>query len=94
MKKRYKSAYKGYRGRNPWRRNAVPIVAAVILVLGAVAALYFGGALDRLSDLLPHRQPVEDVDPAPDPTPAPDTQPDPAPIPNPQPDPDPVVETG
>ena len=94
MKKRYKSAYKGYRGRNPWRRNAVPIVAAVILVLGAVAALYFGGALDRLSDLLPHRQPVEDVDPAPDPTPAPDTQPDPAPTPNPQPDPDPVVETG
>ena len=89
MKKRYKSAYKGYRGRSSWRVNLVPIIAGAILVLGAVAALYFGGAFPKLWALLPHHEPTEQTDPDPIRTPEEgENQPNPAPDPKPDPDPE------
>ena len=89
MRKRRKSAYKGYRGRSSRRMNTVSVIAGVILVLGVVAALYFGGAFPKLWALLPHHEPTEQTDPDPIRTPEEgENQPNPAPDPKPDPDPE------
>ena len=85
MKRRYQSAYKGYRGRS--RTGTLPVIAALVLVVGAAAAMYFGGLFPRVMDLIPRRQPSEQVDPVPVDDPA--KVPDPVEVPDPQPTPDP-----
>jgi hypothetical protein len=91
MKKRRKSAYKGYKGRSRHRRAAVVVLAAAVLLLGAAAGIYFGGLFPRIRDLIPRREPSQQVEPAPDdnPEPAPGGDPDPVPDDNPEPTPDP-----
>lgn len=99
MRRRRKSAYKGYRGRNRWRRNIVPIIAAVVLGLGVVAFLYFSGLFPRIDALIPRRPPTEQTDPEPvnqpdDSQDQENTDPEPEPTPEPEPEPEPEPQPG